>query len=555
MNRKVIIIILLLVICAVSIFPLYGLLRWGGSASDYFRYSRNLTQEEEQYLAERGSLIYVADSKSHPLRYIDEADGQYKGFSIDYMNLLSLELGISIEFRPMSWDRAVTSIKTGEFYISDMFESESRKENMLFSLPVYNLRGVAASYKYRLNSLDDIEGATVAVEKNTYAEEYLRERYKEIDYIYTNDVSESVELLNQRKVDVIVGVEPVVMYFLSGENSEAVIFNEPLFQEDVKIAVPKGEEQFLKIINKGIYSLSVKDSVNQIYNKWFGISIPGQERKENLLKWIFTFYLVVVLAVFIFYFIFISNQELKKKVDVKTQQLLEKEQEVFQSQKMASIGQLAAAISHEIRNPLAVIRNHIYLIKLQRHSENVRLEKSLEVMEKELEKANQIVSELLSFSRKTNDTPTDINLNRYFKELFEVVDKKGKTIELELYCSEEHFLLIKKDILDYIFMNLLNNAVDAIDDRGIIIVRVSVSLNRKEYIITVEDSGCGIAPGDMSRIFDPFFTTKADGEGTGLGLPIVYNQVKNLGGTIKAQSDGSKGTVFTICLPAGENNV
>ena len=222
---------------------------------------------------------------------------------------------------------------------------------------------------------------------------------------------------------------------------------------------------------------------------------------------------------------------------------------------MASIGQMAAAISHEIRNPLAVIRNHIYLIKLQRHNENIRLEKSLEVMEKELEKANLIVSDLLSFSRKTYDTAADINLKRYFKELFEIVDKKGKSIEFELDCSAEHFLLIKKDILDYIFMNLLINAVDAINDHGIITVRVSISLNLKEYIITIEDSGCGIDPGNMSRIFDPFFTTKANGEGTGLGLPIVYNQVKNLGGTIKAQSDGFKGTIFTICLPAGEKNV
>ena len=310
MNKKIIIIILLLIISAVSIFPLYGLLRWGGSASDYFKYSQKLTQEEKQYLAERGRFIYVADSKSYPLRYIDEADGQYKGFSIDYMSLLSLELGVPMEFRPMPWDHAVNSIKSGEFYISDMFESESRREKMLFSLPVYNLRGVAASNKHRLNSLDDIEGATVAVEINTYAEEYLRNRYRNINYIYTNDVSESVELLNQKKVDVIVGVEPVLMYFLSRENSEGVIFDEHLFQEDVKIAVPKGEEQFLTIINKGIYALSVKDTVNQIYNKWFGISIPGLEKKENLLKWMLTFYLMVVLAIFIFYFIFISNQEL-----------------------------------------------------------------------------------------------------------------------------------------------------------------------------------------------------------------------------------------------------
>lgn len=555
MNKKVIIIILLLIISAVSIFPLYGLLRWGGSASDYFKYSQKLTYEEQQYLTQRKNLIYTADTKSRPLRYIDEADGQYKGFSIDYMSLLSLELGVRIEFRPMSWDSAVNSIKTGEFYISDMFESESRKENMLFSLPVYNLRGVAASYKYRLNSLDDIEGATVAVEKNTYAEEYLRERYKNINYIYTNDVSESVDLLHQKKVDVIVGVEPVVMYFLSRHNSEGVIFNEPLFQKDVKIAVPKGEEQLLKIINKGIYALSVKDSADKIYNKWFGIAIAEEGKRDNLLKWIFTFYLIVVMTGLVFYFIFLSNQELKKKVDLKTQELLEKEQEIFQSQKMASIGQLAAVISHEIRNPLAVIRNHIYLIKLQKEKENIKLEKSIEVIEKELEKATHIVSELLSFSRKSNDIPVDINLYEYFTENFKLVDTKGKTIQWELECSEDHFLLIKKDILDYIFLNLFKNAVDAIDDRGSITVRVKTVSNNPEYIITVADSGCGIDPENMSRIFDPFFTTKTDGEGTGLGLSIVYKQVENLGGTIKAHSDGSSGTVFIICLPSGEKNV
>ncbi len=555
MNKKVIIIALVLAISAASLFPLYKILRWDGKASDYFKYSQKLTMEEKQYLADRKKLIYAADNNSPPLRYVDEADGQYKGVTVDYINLLSLELGVPIEFRPMTWDNAIISIKAGKSDISDMFESENRKKEMMFSLPIYNLRAVAASGDYKLKRLDDMEGATVAVQKNDFAEEYLKSTYKNINYVFTKDISESVQLLNQKKVDIIVGVEPVVMYFLSREDSNGVIFNEPLYKKDVKIAVPEGEEELLRIINKGIYSLTAKDSINKIHQKWFGISIPADGKKDNLLKWIFTLYLIVVLTGFIFYFIFLSNQKLKKKVDLKTQQLIEKEQEVFQSEKMASIGLLAAVISHEIRNPLAVIRNHVYLIRLQKHQEDIKLEKSLEVIEKELEKANKIVSELLSFSRKSNDAAENISLYEYFLKLFKALDTHRKNIEFKLECPLEYFIFIKKDILDYIFLNLLNNSIEAIEYNGTIHIKVTAVSNSSEYIITVADSGCGIDAEDINRVFDPFFTTKADGEGTGLGLSIVYKQVENLGGTIKAQSESLKGTTFTICLPAGEKNV
>jgi len=141
-----------------------------------------LTVEEQQWLREHGTLIYGADNHAPPLRYVDQADLQYKGVVVDYINLLSLELGVNIETHPLLWEDALEHLREGTTDICDMFASKERSKHFIFTDPIYNLRAVlmVMSDSREFASIEDM---TLATQKGDYVNEYLLEQP-----LYENEV-------------------------------------------------------------------------------------------------------------------------------------------------------------------------------------------------------------------------------------------------------------------------------------------------------------------------------------------------------------------------------
>ena len=225
------------------------------------------------------------------------------------------------------------------------------------------------------------------------------------------------------------------------------------------------------------------------------------------------------------------------------------EQQIRNSEKLASVGKLAAGVAHEINNPLAGILNCLYNLRKGSLSP-ARQEEYWVSMEDGVRRVQKIVRQLLDFSQQHEPefSPTDIN---------QVVDRvlvltnhlfAPSLIRLETLLGHAlPSLMVDRHMMEQVLMNLILNAVQAMKSGGVLTIKTGVV--EGVCRIEVSDTGSGIPPAVLPRIFDPFFTTKSEGEGTGLGLSVSLGIVERHGGKILVESEVGKGTTFILCLP------
>lgn len=233
--------------------------------------------------------------------------------------------------------------------------------------------------------------------------------------------------------------------------------------------------------------------------------------------------------------------------DITEQKILE--QQLVRSQKMESIGTLAAGIAHEVGNPLTSISSLVQVI--QRTTSDDFAKDKLELIKNQINRIARIIRDLVDFSRPSTYVTRPTDVNKVVREALNIVQygKKVKDISFSLELSDElPPLLVVPDQLAQVFINILMNAVDALEGKpGSIWINSHL---RNEHVeVNVRDSGRGIALADREKIFEPFFTTKTVGQGTGLGLWVSYGIVQGFGGDIQLESEQGKGSTFRILLP------
>lgn len=223
---------------------------------------------------------------------------------------------------------------------------------------------------------------------------------------------------------------------------------------------------------------------------------------------------------------------------------------LVQSEKLAAVGQLAAGVAHEINNPLTAIMANTQLLK-RMITGNDEIQEMLDLIARAGDRASQVVRNLLDFARKEHYefAPTDIN--ETIRKSLALVQHELISRQIQLTFNPQDDLplvLASYDHLQGVWLNLLLNAVDAVEDNGGDI-NVSTRQLGNEVRIIIADTGKGIPPERVPRIFEPFYTTKKPGRGTGLGLSVCHRIIKQHGGHILVDSQVDSGTEFTIVLP------
>ncbi len=234
--------------------------------------------------------------------------------------------------------------------------------------------------------------------------------------------------------------------------------------------------------------------------------------------------------------------------------LRQAEAQVVQSEKMASLGRLAAGVAHEINNPLTGILMYGNLLQDKIQSDET-LKQHLQFILEDAERCRDIVKNLLAYSRLSSSSRECMPLNDLVEESLRLIrdQRLFLSVAVEKQLSDRPLqIFADRNQLRQVVINLVINAIDAMNKVGTLTLKTYADAHGKMACLSVTDTGCGIKEADRSRIFDPFFTTKGPGKGTGLGLSTAYGIVKDNGGDISVQETGSQGTTFVLTLPLAE---
>ncbi len=286
-----------------------------------------------------------------------------------------------------------------------------------------------------------------------------------------------------------------------------------------------------------------------------------------------------------------STQEfdlLASSINRMTEQLLAANQLRMRVEKLATMGRIAAGVSHEIGNPLSAIANYAHVLRMRTDGIAGTTE-ALDALEREIGRIDRIMRGLLDYSRPRRLTPKPVVVDDVINEVLRLLADQGITRRFQLLPQLEApngVVYAERHDLEQVFVNLLLNAADAMDRDGLMVISTHINdvsdfgetsekrrtdrpddpwlhrpsrralawLARPEspdrfLQVVLADSGTGVAPEDEERIFEPFFSTKQPGKGTGLGLAIVASTIENLGGTIWVQRAREGGAAFIILLP------
>ena len=222
--------------------------------------------------------------------------------------------------------------------------------------------------------------------------------------------------------------------------------------------------------------------------------------------------------------------------------------EIARSQRLASVGRLAAGVSHEIRNPLSSIKGFATYFK-ERYYDVPENQQISNLMIQEVDRLNRVVGQLHEFARPITVLKKSIQIKAFLKDSLKLIERQASEANISIktdFDSDVDEILIDPDRINQVLLNLYLNAIDSMNNGGSLTVMLAKSPKKNGIEIKVSDTGKGITEGDLSHVFDPYFTTKASG--TGLGLAIVHNIMEAHGGEIAIESRLGQGTVVTIFI-------
>jgi two-component system, NtrC family, sensor kinase len=238
-------------------------------------------------------------------------------------------------------------------------------------------------------------------------------------------------------------------------------------------------------------------------------------------------------------------------------------EQVVETGKLASVGELAAGIAHEINNPIAIMIEEAGWIEdlfaeepCLEDERSTEVKRALKQIETQGERCKEITHKLLSFARRTDPRLVEVEINDLVEEILSISEQRSKFSSVKLVrnlASGLPTLVASPSELQQVFLNLINNSLDAMGPDGGTI-EITSRIADGYVVVDVADTGQGIPKATIARMFDPFFTTKPVGKGTGLGLSICYGIIKKLGGKITVNSAVGVGTTMHIHLPIREED-
>jgi PAS domain S-box-containing protein len=247
------------------------------------------------------------------------------------------------------------------------------------------------------------------------------------------------------------------------------------------------------------------------------------------------------------------SERLEEMVNERTNELRDAQEELVRKEKLVVLGRLAGGIAHELRNPLGTIKNASYFLNMVMEEPEPEVKEVLEILEKEVETSERIISNLLDFARAKSPIRRKVDINDVVQEALSHTPVPQSIKVVNQLDEALPTILADPDQLAQVFGNIILNAMQAMPESGRLVVKTSEVFRKpsrsREVTISFTDTGLGIPEENLEEIFEPLFTTKA--KGIGLGLALAKTLVEGHGGTIEIESEVEKGSTFTVKLPIG----
>lgn len=616
-----------------------------------------------------GELLFGGDADSAPLRYLS-AEGGYEGFTIDYLTLISLEMGININTTYFDkWKDALEACRIGETDLIDIYESDERKDKYALSDPLYTMRAIIAVKNDSEFSNRDVINMQIGALDGDFAVDFLEANYSGIRIVPLNNLIEGLRLLETGEIDGLIGDEPILMYYINkyGYTSKVGILDDEIYETNMVLALPKAKAGLLPAVNEAIKKVNNGEQIEKIQQKWFGLSTSLIiDKREKTIRLILYVFLLIGMGLAILY---VYSRQLKMQVSERTLELessrnelqlvlkqipekvivinrngiilndeysyskydaleVDNNTECFclvnkicdeekcihtgnevpprcmlkrlitengiitkkfsagnymyqatmvpfytkkgsndeilvtvrditldeinsrklaQSSKMIAVGQLAAGMAHQIRNPLGIIRTQSFLIRKKDLGEAIN--ESLNYVDESADSIGKIVDNVLDYWRLSGNEYEDVNMLSFVNKIIYLHGEKlrKKNIAVNISIDETLAVYMIKESLNHILTNIISNAIDAMNDGGKL--GIACEKNNDWTVIKCTDTGCGMSDEEMENLFNPFFTTKKNNEGTGLGMFVAYAECEKIGGKLEVKSETDRGTMITVYIP------
>jgi len=529
--------------------------------------ARELTEATREPGIRKKTVVFAGNAKFAPYSYFPEqtlsaldarqelvtvtvVEEEPTGYSIDLVKILSATINKDITIKLMPWEKCLSELRAG--HINGLIGAPVYKEReryMDYSEPVAEIDFaifVETTNRY-VNSVKSLRGTVVGVCKSCLIINELQ-KDERIKLLETESVFEALSKLKNKEVTAVIAEKDVALFYIQQKKIKNIKIVGPPVGQAYKyaLAVRKNETALLKEINRGITTLDKNGTLDRLRRKWFGLYLVEAFPWKMVAMIIggITGIMLVLMGL-----LWVTS--LNATVKMKTRQIQIMSQKMVEKDKLAVLGKLAGQIAHELRTPLSIINNSVFLLRKEGSENRELFEKRLRMLEDKIKLSSNILESILSYSRVKAEMASTVSVKECIEAVLKDMDTP-ESIEREVSFEKEEALMVFMDFhqLYSVLRNLVLNSIQAMGSKGKLIIKVFPSDDDSKVCIRICDTGHGIMESVQTKIFNLFYSSKITG--TGLGLPISKSIIEANGGHLYLEETSEKGTCFIIKLPSSK---
>lgn len=511
--------------------------------------------------AERRTFVLAGDENYPPFSFMEKVTTysdaivvkteRASGFSVDLAHLLGETVNRDIRFRLLPPEELIEGFRSGRLsgFITT-FPPEKTDAPFVLAGPIFEMEYLIFVFKDNefVRSMGSLKGTIVAVYENSAAADELSE-YENIDVRLASSLLEALHKLNERHVTAVIAEREAASFLIKrhGLVNIKAASQEASFTRPYAIALNPEEPVLARALNLGLIALDNDHSIARLSRKWFE-SPPPEDFPWKMVIFVTAGITLVILLLSGVLWVLSLNATVK----IRTRQIEIMSKKMVEKDKLAVLGKLAGQIAHELRTPLSIIHNSVFLLRKEGSSDKSLYEKRLRLLEDKIKLTSNILESILSYSRVKAEVPTTISVRKCVETVIKDMELSSD-IDFHLNITEDEDKLniyIDFHQLYSVLRNIITNAVQAMDEKGELSVTCYTSNNGRWVNIKICDTAGGVPPPLQDKIFDLFYSSKVTG--TGLGLPISKAIIEAHSGSLYLARSDETGSCFMIELPRSE---